>query len=1125
MPLADQVALLETPRPGVNNHLSLSHQGLTLSNISPSVHFTSQQSQAAITPNAASSTHAPAPPLPMPSDTVSDTSHFNPPTPRLAPSGPDRNISQSNTHVRRLEPFIGPLTQQQPPPNKPLPSLPSISSANANATTNTSARRVYKTSPDLSSIAGNDAASKMERPNAFATPTRQRLLSAESKTRRNSETDSDVDNAMENKSNKVMRHGLRTKVSKLFGEEPTPRAASTNKAAAPLLTYRPISLSSHESEGISLSNIFDDVYNANRASAAVSEKSGQPSVATSAMSAHSAPPHAGPDNLLAHDSHDSASLSFSSQRPSSSGLSEASYLALQDIEGASHPTKPRTAGVELSTANLQDPFCTSVQASHPADIAGKAQISQLFSRDLQPAHQEKISTEPALSRNEVASSLAARLGLNDAASRDAIVNAFTTIAPPPLIDHPSNRNDFAVQERTDSTSYDSNDNAACTIQLPRGTLARLAARPRDLGLSIPPLAVRRRRPTLVGLSAHDVARPTSAAVEPLAGFVKRTLATVPDITKGRDSAVDLDPDPAFDRTVDLVWHRYSVKESETHRVGLVPYVDNHFYHVTSYFNAKFSRGRDTNKYNQFRERFPYFALDPSIRFKIMTKLLEDYLPGKPILLNRKREASPAWPDGTFAGLWDVLGPLQNYLTADPRLRADVMSAFLMTQPFHVIFSPFVQGETSPLPTKWLFKYLWFMQDVRVELDMTKLGFGASWEASAMSTRLWTMGNLVHVFVEEMLKRDGQRNPLRQLTIHCRRYFGYRQGANPFHGDKDVYKHPLLHGEEDIKSSSLVDGRPWNFGRKSTSLPPSANNPFSGHRRHHSYGPDRVPYVHESHMSIANPFARLTGRVWIVRMCGLSEDWVKENHIKFWPQAEFEAIKDPGIHLDRYLPSRHTYAPRGHAIYLDYGIRSGVHRYPPLPDSEPMVCTPYDQQNDCFVEVGSGNILTVFENGVEVIARVKNPPMPRSDLAQAGGSYIPLQGMRTVSPSRIPGPIGGMPSPSMRALRRGTPQKAMQLLGLTSNSNTSTATPTPKDITTGRDSDEDDAVTPTRPGSGVASYRPSTRLIEAVDDQLSQLLDQHNKSSSTKASSSRPRALTSKMSFLSLKSADRRKSAE
>lgn len=1074
-----------------------------------------------------------------------------PTSPPQLPShlGSFNTIALPEVDLEKLEPFIGPLTPQQPPPSKPLPIVPTPSPT----LKTTTSRRLYNNSLLLDANMADDKKVKMENTSAvtlppptrgpleFTTPVKQHLFSGGFKDKNSIDAEEVRKSIIEGRTSNAERRILHTKVSKLFGDEPIPRAADVNKGPAPLQAYRPISLNSQESEGFSLSGIFDDVYNAGRKSAADSDRSGRPSVDLSVTSASSALFREDRDDSPTLDVYDSVSASFASGRPSISG----SFQVSAAPTGRSSSSAPcREAVGNFLTADLQDPFHTSFEPSRPSIPGQSSRISNEFNPEsdstLDPSqrvldgrwssqsNQECTHPMSADSRDEVAASLATRLGLPDEVSRKAILNAFTTIVPPPLTEHPHIRGDLKLQGRLGMIDYHSANNAACTIHLPKGTLASLIARSPGSGFHVPPLNVSRQRtvnmesgqhPAQVAISTRNAARLTPVAIDPHTGFVTRSLAKVPDIADGQDPETDVDASPAFDRTVDVVWHRYSMKTSETHRVGLLPYVDSCFYHVTSYFTAKCARGRATDKYDQLRGRFPYFKLEPSIRFKVMIKLLEEHFPGKPILLNRKDEAVPAWPSDEFVRLWDVLGPLQNYLGACPRLHADVMVALFMTQPFHVIFSPFVKAETSPLAIKWLFKYLCFMQDVRVELDMTKLGFGADWESSAMSTKLWATGNLVYVFVEEMLKRDGRRNPLGQLTIHCRRYFGYRQGKNPFDGNKEVYKYPLVHGEDGEKASSYAGGQPWNFGRKSTSLPPSSNNPWSGHRRHHTYSPERVPYAHEGHMSIADRFTKLAGRVWSVRMCGLSEDWVRDNHAKFWPKAEFDAIDDHRIHLDRHQPSKHKYVAPGNAVYYDYGIRSGVHRFPPLPDSEPMACTLYDENNDCFTEVDSGNILTVFKNGVEIIARVKNFAMPRSEFAIPGGPAIPIDDLGRMAASRISGRAREMSSSAVRDMRRGTPRKALQLLGLPS-SGESTAKASPNDCSAGEDSDDDDLATPTRPQLGTASLCPSSGLMEAVDDQLGELLCQRSLSSLGNTHASRPRALSSKKSFLSMMGADR-----
>lgn len=407
---------------------------------------------------------------------------------------------------------------------------------------------------------------------------------------------------------------------------------------------------------------------------------------------------------------------------------------------------------------------------------------------------------------------------------------------------------------------------------------------------------------------------------------------------------DIDSSPAFDRTVDLTWYRKAREERGT-IICSIPRPSGRFEHALTLFVAQYARGRPFTKYDGKR-RFRYFDLPNKIRFDVMRHLIAGTGTDRPILLNSKRQASPAWPADAFVSLGSVLEPLQAAMGACPRLRAEVMVVLLLTRKFHVIFSPWVKACTQPLPTTWFFRYLHLMQDVSLEIDMTKLGFGHSWESTAMEASVKNIGGLIRRFTAEMLARDSA-NSMGCLTLHCRRYFGYRQGPDATQGRRGAYQYPLT-GREDNMPYSVVseldgsarnDGQPRNHNRQAPSLPPSAAKPYSGHLRHHADLPHRVPYVTEDELSVASPLRSLTGRVDSVRMVGFSEQWTYATHLHIWPEAERNAVSDAvkHHHIDRQTPSRHSYAAPGHAVFLDYGIEHGVHRYPPLPDSEPMVC--------------------------------------------------------------------------------------------------------------------------------------------------------------------------------------------
>lgn len=723
---------------------------------------------------------------------------------------------------------------------------------------------------------------------------------------------------------------LRTKVSKLFGEERNSRASDTSSSSIPSksvsASYRPISLASQDSNRVSFSGIFDEVYNA--------------------------------------------------------------------AGGSFHSAGASRASADVSTSQLStsaaSPGAVSPIPTAPSAVQGPAAKTE-GSRQSLPVEEAKDTMNSMTPREELASQLASRLGVLDPTARAQILAAFNQIAPPPLHEHPAIRGDLALQMDVGLLRGEKTEPSAAGGTTVPATYPNAAAT-----VHVPALEEDGHGPAQVaGANKNKKApqsKPVASQVPP--GFTTRYLVPAHDMAKDLVTPTPVDPYPAFDRTVDSTWYRYTQLLPGHRRRVHQPQLRRIFGPAVAGYISKYARGVENwAKYDQpmYKRRFRYFDLDPSIRFLIMQHLLEGYLPQRFVLLNGKRQAAPAWPPNEFASLWDVLEPLQNYLTTCPRLRADVMVTVFMSQPFHVIFSPFVKPNTQPLPTKWLFNYAQYMQNVRVEVDLTKLGFGPTWESTSMSTKLQEIGNLVWAFAHEMEKRDPDANPMTLLTIYCRRYFGYRQGRNPHQGNYDMYRFPLIGGEEEGHGPKVYKGLPRYYGRPSASLPPSANHPYSKQRLHHTAGPDRVPYLHEGHMSVFHPLRRLQGRVWIVRMVGLSEDWVRHHHSAWWPQEEFDAIPSDikAKHTDRCMPTDFTYVPYEHAIYVDLGINKGLQRIPALPEKKKRTCT-YDIENDVFLENETCNVLTVMENGVEMIARADTRSIPRSELAATGEPEDPIE---------------------------------------------------------------------------------------------------------------------------------------
>lgn len=619
--------------------------------------------------------------------------------------------------------------------------------------------------------------------------------------------------------------GLRKKISRFFSNDQPARPADATAST----TYQPLSLTaSQDTERLSLSDIFDDVYNAARSSL----KPGR-------------------------GSHNSGRSSYQ---------------------------KSDRISISAQSGNSLLPMQTEHHGTHDVEVA-----------------------------------------------LETLRTASYKVEPPPLIDHPAIQGDLEIQ---DKLGLQINTNAAA---IPSPSIPVLP-------LSVPGLPVSRHHPAPNDSNASScLSRPASSVTS--TASKARLMKEESQATITADTHQDIDPSTAFDRTVDLTWYRMARKERGA-IICSIPRPSGRFEHVLTLFISQYAKGRPFKKYDG-KKRFPYFDLPNKIRFEVMRHLVADTDTGKPILLNSKRQASPAWPADAFVSLGSVLKPLEATMWACPRLRSEVMVVLLLTRKFHVVFSPWVKECTQPLPTTWLFRYLHLMQDVSLEIDMTKLGFGLSWESTAMDASLKNISGLIRKFTSEMLTRNSA-NSMGRLTIHCRRYFGYRQGPNTVQGRQGgAYKHPLIGGEDDDPRSIVSGqdgsahhgGQPRNYDRRAPTLPPSAAKPYSGHLRHHADLPHRVPYVTEDQLSVASPLRALTGRVDSVRMVGFSEQWTYATHLDIWPEAERNAVPDAikHYHIDRQTPSRHSYAAPGHAIFLDYGIDHGVHRYPPLPDSEPMVC--------------------------------------------------------------------------------------------------------------------------------------------------------------------------------------------
>ncbi|KAJ9150460.1 hypothetical protein NKR23_g3739 [Pleurostoma richardsiae] len=312
------------------------------------------------------------------------------------------------------------------------------------------------------------------------------------------------------------------------------------------------------------------------------------------------------------------------------------------------------------------------------------------------------------------------------------------------------------------------------------------------------------------------------------------------------------PLPAWDRTVDVEWHRY-VDRSDGNTSEKSKHTRK-FAQTLSKFRLTADRDPDNNAQPQSR----YFQLPDEIRLRVAQLLIADHDPGKPILMNMRGAELPAWSPSSFAAFAPLLRALEPCLTTCFDLRADVMTALLMAQRFHLVFGPYVRPSLNPLATRFATRYAPCMQLVTLELDFARLGFGPSWDAAGLAPGNLGVGTLVDDWVGAMLERNGSA-PMDNLTLLCRRFYGSRPGTDP----------PL-------------------------------------------------PYVPIAAFTSADGIGALAGLIDSVRIAGFSEAWTTAMIRHLWGANMPHSAAERSTHLVRHTPSRVWPLLPGQAARLDYG---------------------------------------------------------------------------------------------------------------------------------------------------------------------------------------------------------------
>ncbi|KAM0282800.1 hypothetical protein ACHAQH_002804 [Verticillium albo-atrum] len=200
----------------------------------------------------------------------------------------------------------------------------------------------------------------------------------------------------------------------------------------------------------------------------------------------------------------------------------------------------------------------------------------------------------------------------------------------------------------------------------------------------------------------------------------------------------------------------------------------------------------------------------------------------------------------------MLQALSPYLRVSFLFFADVMLTVLMTERFHITFSPFVNTYFNPLATHWYRRYGRFMRHIILEIDMTRLGYGPDRRAIKLRAGNMNLDTLIRMFVDVQLKRQDE-STMSSLVLLCRRFYGCRPTVIDHISELD----PRFH----------------------------------------------IPYCPDTAFSICQPLLDLAGLVDSIRICGFSNTYTHTLIQNIFSQPP--AATDPDLlkhHAYRVAPS-------------------------------------------------------------------------------------------------------------------------------------------------------------------------------------------------------------------------------
>ncbi|TFB02544.1 hypothetical protein CCMA1212_005248 [Trichoderma ghanense] len=256
--------------------------------------------------------------------------------------------------------------------------------------------------------------------------------------------------------------------------------------------------------------------------------------------------------------------------------------------------------------------------------------------------------------------------------------------------------------------------------------------------------------------------------------------------------------PPWDRTVDVVYHRYKHGESKPDKTLAVKALTRKFFAL---HNRKTSKGSGSDDDDRLPEH---------LRRRILDSLVSSYetLGEKPISLNAFTWDQDCWEASDFTPLHEVLTTFRPYMSVSFEFYSTIFIAILSEYSFHVTFSPFIAPRLNPLATTWLNKYSLFMRSLVIEIDLSRLGLGPAPPTARLLPCTTNLQRLLHNFSLSQLGRAPEA-PLETLILACRRFHGQREDMpdpNPpptAPSNETKYSARAVFEEAELQSQSFV----------------------------------------------------------------------------------------------------------------------------------------------------------------------------------------------------------------------------------------------------------------------------------------------------------------------------------